>query len=80
MPVAASRAPAPGKKRDAQIPIMPLDTSSLCQISMAYWAIVWSLENFREPATFRMALRAQASAIGVQCVQPLVREIGLEVG
>src|SRR5262245_45087033 len=32
-----------------------------CQMSAAYSAIVRSLENFPEPATFRMALRAQAS-------------------
>jgi len=32
-----------------------------CQISAAYCAMVRSLENFPEPATFRMALRAHAS-------------------
>src|SRR5215467_10073846 len=32
-----------------------------CQMSAAYSAIVRSLENFPELATFRMALRAQAS-------------------
>src|SRR5439155_11429184 len=31
-----------------------------CQISDAYWAIVRSLENLPEPATFRIALRAHA--------------------
>src|SRR5262245_52000334 len=32
-----------------------------CQISDAYSAIVRSLENLPEPATFRIALRAQAA-------------------
>src|SRR4051794_5712591 len=31
------------------------------QMSVAYSAIVRSLENFPEPATFKMAFRAQAS-------------------
>jgi hypothetical protein len=31
------------------------------QISAAYWAIVRSLENFPEPATFRIAFRAHPS-------------------
>ena len=31
------------------------------QMSAAYSAMVRSLENFPEPATFRIALRAQAS-------------------
>ena len=31
------------------------------QISLAYSEIVRSLENFPEPATFKIALRAQAS-------------------
>jgi hypothetical protein len=31
------------------------------QTSAAYWAIVRSLENFPELATFRMAVRVQAS-------------------
>ncbi len=30
------------------------------QISLAYWAMVRSLENFPEPATFKIALLAQA--------------------
>jgi hypothetical protein len=30
------------------------------QISVAYWAIVRSLENLPEPATFKIALRAHA--------------------
>ena len=50
------------------------------QMSAAYSAIVRSLENFPEPATFRMALRAQASASAYSSQQPLVRlEIGLQV-
>ena len=52
-----------------------------CQISLAYSAIVRSLENFPDAATFRIALRAQACGIGVQTDQPRVRlEIGRQVG
>ena len=38
------------------------DTGQGCtfQISVAYWAMVRSLENFPEPATFKIALPAQA--------------------
>ena len=32
------------------------------QISAAYWAIVRSLENFPDPAIFKIALRAHASS------------------
>src|SRR5262249_41191110 len=32
------------------------------QISAAYWAMVRSLENFPEPATFKIAFRAHASS------------------
>ena len=33
------------------------------QISAAYSAMVRSLENFPEPATFKIALRAQSSGL-----------------
>ena len=42
--------------------------------------MVRSLENFPEPATFKIALRAQASRSAYNSTQPLVGfEIGLEV-
>ena len=42
------------------------------QISLAYSAIVRSLENLPEPATFRIALRAQASGSAYSATEPLV--------
>ena len=52
-----------------------------CQISAAYSAIVRSLENLPELATFRIALRAQPVRVGVELDQPPVRlEVGGEVG
>jgi hypothetical protein len=39
-----------------------------CQISAAYCAIVASLENLRELATLKMALRAHASPSAYNCV------------
>ena len=67
-----------GKGRNGHPPIlfMAPDMASLSRFRAAYSAIVRSLENFPEPATFRMALRAHASA-SEYTVQPLVR---LEVG
>src|SRR5262249_10446189 len=49
-----------GQRRDDGI---PPDTRQgfACQMSAAYSAIVRSLENLPELATFRMAMRAQAS-------------------
>jgi hypothetical protein len=43
-----------------QQPAYGIGHGSTFQISVAYWAMVRSLENFPELATFRMALRAQA--------------------
>ena len=47
------------------------------QISAAYCAMVRSLENLPEPATLRMALRAQASRSAIECARCLV---GLQIG
>ena len=62
--------------------IQPLAGNFACQGSVAYWAIVWSLENFPEPATFGIASLARPSVlIGVQRGQPLVRlKIGFKIG
>ena len=79
MPMAGNRLPARTRCAD---PDHPTAHDFACQISVAYWAILWSLENFPEPATFRIASLARPSVlIGVQRGQPLVRlEIGFKVG
>ena len=39
-----------------------------------------SLENFPDSATFKMALRAHASGIAIQCAEPLLRlDVGRQV-
>src|SRR5215813_6967298 len=50
-----------GQRRNGHAPILFTGHGFARQISAAYWAIVWSLENLPLPATLRMALRAQAS-------------------
>lgn len=55
----------PGKARHARS-VTSYDTAHgrTFQISLAYSAMVRSLENFPDPATFRMAFAAQASRSG----------------
>src|SRR5215472_8308552 len=57
-----------GQGRKGHAPILFTGHGFAPQISAAYWAIVWSLENFPQPATFRMALRAQASPAAYSAV------------